>query len=282
MSRFQRVAGIVAAVILAGGVAAAWAGETETVYMAMFMDGKKVGYARNTRAVSDGKVTTTQELFMNISRGDMPLSIHTTDSSVETPDGKPISFKSVQDLGIMAQTIEGVVGADGTVTLKGDDVGGGQPRTMTWPKDALLFEGLHLLEVKKGLAKGTKYTASLFSPGAMRALDVTVTVGDTVETDLLGRVVKLTEVRAVTAGPMGQIDMLGYVDKDHVEQKIVTSLMGMKVEMIACSKQFATSPNDTLDFLDKTLVSCPISLADIVTNQSVTYHLASRDGKPLR
>jgi len=282
MSRFQRARCVVAMTVLAFAALGAAADETRTQYMAMFMDGKKVGHMKNVRAVAGGKVTTTTEMYMTVNRGGMPLSIHSTESAVETAEGRPISFKAVQALGIMAQTIEGVLRPDGRVALTSTVAGQPpQKQTIPWPKGALLPEGLRLLDIKKGLAKGTRYKASAFVPSMMSALDVEVTVGEAGEVDLLGRVVKLTEVRAEMIGPTGRITMVNYVDNEHIPQKVVTTILGMKVELVACSRQVATSPNDPLDFMDKTLVACPVSLPDIASDKCVTYHLASKDGKKL-
>ena len=46
----------------------------ETEYFALFMDGKKVGYAIHRRLVSEGEVTSSEELSLTMSRaGDLYL-----------------------------------------------------------------------------------------------------------------------------------------------------------------------------------------------------------------
>ena len=56
----------------------------EAEYLAVFMEGKKVGYAVETRAVSDDKVTTSEQVSMTISRGGISVTIEMTETSIET------------------------------------------------------------------------------------------------------------------------------------------------------------------------------------------------------
>jgi hypothetical protein len=47
----------------------------ETEYFAVFMEGKKVGHAIQSRVVSDGKVTTSEQVSLTISRGGISMTI---------------------------------------------------------------------------------------------------------------------------------------------------------------------------------------------------------------
>ena len=69
----------------------------ETTYFAIFMGGKKVGYSTQKRVEAGGKVTTTEEIHMRVSRDGVPLNIGITETSIETVEGKPLGFEVVQD-----------------------------------------------------------------------------------------------------------------------------------------------------------------------------------------
>jgi len=77
----------------------------ETEYYAVFMEGKKIGHAIRSRVAADGKVTTTQETSIQVSRAGTPVKVHTTKTDIETTDGKPLGFKIVQDFGATTASI---------------------------------------------------------------------------------------------------------------------------------------------------------------------------------
>ena len=245
--------------------------EPKVEYLAVLVGGKKLGYVKHTRAVAGGKVTTSQEMVLTMKRLNTAMTIKQSEGATETAAGKPLSFRSVQELGIMAQTMEGTVKPDGAVEVT---VASGETKkkmTMPWPEGALLPEGLRLLSARKGLKKGTTYTAKAFMSSMLKAMDVAIRVGDTKDVDLLGRVVSLTEVQTVMTAPTGRIESTSYVDKDLNALKTVVPMMGMQLEMIVCGKAVAMSESETLDFFDKLLVASPKPLTDVRSARSIRY-----------
>lgn len=277
--RQRKLIHVLTAIFLSFSAAAATAAtktkttKAETRYSALFMDGKKSGYGEHTRQVADGKVTTTETMVIMMNRGGSAMTIRQVEQYVETIDGKPLAFKAVQDMGIMASTTEGVIGPDGKIELTitaGQSV---QKRTMAWPEGAMMSEATQILSRKKGLAEGTTYTVRIFSASLLKAMDAEIRVGPTKDVDLLGRVVSLTEVTTVMKGPTGVMTSISYVDKNTDVQKSVIPMLGMKIELIACSRQFAMSQNDVADFLDRFLLSPPGPLKDVSSARSITYTL---------
>ncbi len=260
-------------VLLTALLPAAVAAETKVEYLAVLVGGKKLGYVEHTREAAGGKVTTSQDMVLTIKRMDIAMELRQSESAVETAAGKPLSFKAVQDFGIMAQAIEGKVGKDGMVDVTVTSGQTTKKMTMPWPKDAVLPEGLRLLSASKGLKEGTQYTAKAFTGSMLKALEVAVTVGATKDVDLLGRVVRLTEVKTVMTGPTGQIESTSYVDENFDALKTVVPMMGMQLEMVACSKAFAMSESDTLDFFEKLVVPSPRPLSDVRSARSIRYRV---------
>jgi len=255
---------------------AAGKSEVRTDYLAIFMAGKKVGYLCHTRAVAGGKVTTIEVSSISLSRTGTPLTMRTREMYVETIDGRPLSFSSLQDLALARQKITGTVDDAGNLTITITAGGQTRTRTMPWPKGALMPEALRRLQQQKGLAEGTRYKAKAFSPTFMRAIDMEVVVGPTKEVDLLGRVVRLTEVKVTMSTPNGKIDTINYVDSQCDALKTITSMMGLKMELISCSKQFALSPNDTLEFFERVMLKSPQPLKGLRQAKSATYHLVPK------
>ena len=249
--------------------------ESETEYFAVFMEGKKAGYAQNDRMVSDGKVTTSTEVSLTISRAGIPLSLTMTAESIETSDGKPISFKSIQDLGLMKMEVSGTMQADGRLALVNSSVGSVQKSVIDWPEDALMAEGMRLLQESKGLKEGTEYSYRAFEPSMAAAIDARTVVGTTKQIDLLGRVVELTELTNILSMPgMGEISSKSYVDGDLKLQKDVMPIMGIAIEMVACAKEFALGKNDVVELIGRMFIDSPVALKNLDSIESVTYHLA--------
>jgi hypothetical protein len=248
--------------------------QQETEYLAVFLDGKKVGYGIHTRLVQDGRVTTTEEVSLTISRIGMPVTIQMTETSIETTAGKPLGFESVQQLGaMMTMKVAGTINSSGVVDLTSSSLGTQSKSTMSWPAGRR-GEGLRLLTLRQGLKAGTEYTADLFSPGLMQAVSTKVVIGARKEVDLLCRVVKLTEMTTILNMPgTGQITSTSYVDDDLRTLKSTMPIAGMQVEMISCPKEFALGQNDVVEMIDRMFVKSPRSIDDVGSASSIAYLL---------
>jgi hypothetical protein len=248
--------------------------EKETGYLAVFMDGKKIGHAVHTRSEAGGEVTTSEDVTMTISRLGIPVTINTTETSVETTAGKPLRFESVQQLGAMTMKVAGTVNASGVIDVVSSSLGAEQKSTMSWPAGAVMAEGLRLLSLQKGLKPGVEYTVDVFYAGLMQVVKAKVTVGQKKPVDLLGRVVKLTEVTTTLNMPgAGQIASTTFVDDEMQALKSVVPIAGMSVEMIDCPKEFALGNNDVVEMIDKMFVKSPEPIEDVGSASSITYTL---------
>jgi len=246
----------------------------ETEYFAVFMEGKKVGHAIQSRVVADGKVTTSEKASITISRADVPITINMTETSIETTDGKPLGFEVVQEMSVMTMKVAGTLDANGVVNLTTTSMGAEQKSTLEWPSGAVMAEGLRLLTLKQGLKEGTTYTAKIFSPGMQEALEAQIQIGPKQNVDLLGRVVALTEVTTTLNIPgAGEIVSTTYVDENLRTQKNIMPVAGLHVEMVACAKEFALGENDVLELIDKMFVRSPEPLNNLGSVMSITYDL---------
>ena len=137
-----------------------------------------------------------------------------------------------------------------------------------------MAEGLRLLTLQHGLKAGTEYTASLFSPGVMQAVNAKVVIGTKKEIDLLGRVLKLTEVvTTISMTDAGGIATTSYVDDEMRALKSIVPIAGMQVEMVDCPKEFALGKNDVLEMIDRMFVKSPQSIEDMSSISSISYTL---------
>ena len=263
-----------AVAILIGLTAVAESARASEQYYALYMGGKKIGHAVRSREAAGGKVTHVEEVSITLSRGEMPVAVRQVEKSIETPEGKPLGFESVQDMGIMAMHVTGRVNDAGKFIVTMESMGSKQESVIDWPSGAMMAEGLRLLTEKKGLKEGVAFSAKIFSPMLMQAIDANVAVGAKEEVDLLGRVVSLHKVTTTLNVPnAGVMAITSYVDEQLEEQKVITPVMGMQIEMVACTKEFALSPNDVVDVLNKLSLASPQPIENISSAKSITYYL---------
>ncbi len=268
----MNILGLVLIVLQWGVCAGAQANDVE--YYAVLMEGAKIGYATHSRIVADGQVMTTETVAVTISRLDIPVSIKTRETYIETVRGEPISFAAEQDMGMETMKMEGTIGKDGMVRTRTTGMGAVQDGNMVWPKGALMAEGLRLIELEKGLKEGTSYDVNMFSPGAMAAISSRVRVGVKQEVDLLGRVVTLTKVETTMSMPgAGEITTVSFVDEELGVLKTETPMMGMRMELVACEKEFALGDNQVFEIVDRMFLASPEPLGDVGSARSITYYL---------
>ena len=251
----------------------------ETEYLAIFMEGKKVGHAIQSRVVSGNKVTTSEDVSITISRGGFSMTVEMTETSIETTSGEPLGFESTQKLGASVMKMTGQVDKEGKVSLTTTSMGAEQKSTIQWPQGAVMSEGLRLMTLKKGLKEGTQYSVKIFSAGMMQAVDTQISIGPEQNVDLLGRVVALTEVKTTLVMPgAGEIVSTGYVDRDLRMQKNIMPIAGMQVEMVACAREFALGKNDVLELIDRMFLKSPEPLNNLASVKSITYNLSPVKG----
>ncbi len=260
--------------------------QPDVEYYALMMDGKKIGYVETSRVVDDGVVTTTEKTNMSISRLGVTIQVSSVDTSKETVSGKPKSFETVMDTSGMSSKTSGKFLQDNKVEISANIFGAIQNKTIDYPEDALMVEGLRLLQVEKGIAEGTSYSAKLFVPQFQATVDAQVSIGPKVQTDLFGRIVSLAEIKvemempSVAGRPASKISSTSYVDKDLRALKTIVPAMGMNLVMIACDKEFAHSPDDEVDFLDKLLIDSPrqLKLDGKIVKGKLTYTIKPTPG----
>ncbi|MDT8300522.1 MAG: transglutaminase-like domain-containing protein [Sedimentisphaerales bacterium] len=245
--------------------------EDETEYFALLMEGKKVGYAIQRRDVEGEKVTTSIELKITLSRIGVPVTVKTNAKTFETVEGKPLGFELEQAMGLMASKTVGTIDERGKVKVKT----GQQEVEFDWPEGAVMSEGMRLLHLKHGLEGGTAYNVKAFDPSMMQVVDVEVKVGSKQNIDLLGRVVALIEVTSTISLPQtGPMVSTEYYDDELSLQKSVMPVMGMTIEQVACSKEFALGEIDVLEVVNKMFMKSPEPLGDVGSARSITYYLS--------
>jgi hypothetical protein len=240
-----------------------------TQYLAVMMDGKKVGHAIATFKIENGKALTNIMMKMVISRGGINITIVIDTTEIETPDGKPLGFSVNVNQGQMIS--RGNIANDGNLNVAMTVGGMTKQKTLPWPKGALMSHGRMISERKAGLKPGTKITSTAFDSSTLKAMTATSVVGEKVKVDLLGRVVMLTEVKTAMQSSAGKINTTTYVNDAYIPLKSTTPIIGMKIEMIDCSKTVAMASNETIDLMSKTILPSPTTLSKKAMSGPLVY-----------
>jgi hypothetical protein len=237
------------------------------------MAGKKIGYSVEKRNIKDNKVISSQTMHISISRMGIPVTIDVTQKFTETCDGKPLSFDMLQNFSLMSTHIFGTI-KDEVINISTETMGSIQKSQKPWPKGAVMSEGFRLIQKKHGLRAGTQYTALVFSPDIMKTITMDVLIGPKKNIDLLGRIIKLTEIQTTCIMPgAGKIKTTIYADNNLNAQKTIMPIMGMNMEMIACAKEFALKKVESPEmFINSTLPS-PKPLGDLSKIRAITYQI---------
>jgi Transglutaminase-like superfamily len=252
---------LVAVVLLAAPVV--WAAQEKAApkYMALLLNGKKSGYMVESREVEADVVTTSTATHIVMARGGMRLEMTVKQAMKETIDGKPLSFRSESKGMGQNRVIVGKVTPHGKVEITITSMGKEQKMTRNWPAGAVMAEGDRLARTESGLKKGMTYSHAIYDPDSLRAIPTKSRVGGKAKVDLFGRIVELTEVETTMTVGGSRIVAKNYTDGSHEVQKSVTSLMGMQMIMIACSKYVAMQPAEPMDIMKLSMLSSPRAIS---------------------
>lgn len=246
----------------------------ERKYFAIFMDGKRCGHAIHSRVVANKQVRTSEQVKFKMDRFGTPVEVSTSETCIETVTGKPLGFEVTQDMSAFRTIIKATVSADGKVDVTTTTGQIEQKKNFDWPEGGLMAEGLRLLELKHGLEEGTEYSLKLFSPSMMQAMDSKVKIGAKKQVDLLGRVLNLTEVTSIMTVPFtGEITTTSYTDDELSVLKTITPMMGMQLEMLACSKDFALSEAEPFEFVSKAFIKSPKPFKELSSVKAIEYRI---------
>lgn len=213
--------------------------ETETQWMAMFSEGKKVGYYKRIRVAHADSVVTTELTAASMDGDADNPSLLSLNETVETPHGTLVRFRreAAQPGRMMRMT--GTV--QGDKLLIGFMAGGKkQETTLDWFPDVLMVEGRQQLAVKKGLVPETRYQFRQFLTDFMAIADAMVEVIGPEQVDVLGEKQTLTKTREWMVVDGKPLEYLVYRDAQVKVMKVV--IPGMGLEMVNCSEAFAMTP----------------------------------------
>lgn len=207
----------------------------------VYLQGGKVGYAHSTMLRQGDRIHSAVEMQMKIDRAGVTVKVATVQRTVETVNGKPVSFHTSMEMSDVPSSMKGTI-ADGKVEIVTSQFGMETKKSFDFPASALMTWGSYRESIKRGFEPGTKYTLPVYSPDLR--LDDTVPVEfHVVGTEAFkheGREVRATKVISAVTLPMGRLETLTWMRPDDgVALKTTLNMAGMNMDLIACDQEKA-------------------------------------------
>ena len=258
-------------------------------WYALMLNGTKSGYMHSTmeraRRAGETVIRSKMEMTLEVGRANTKVGLTFDQSSEETLDGKPLSFKNRMQLGKFPSITTGKIDK-GKVTISTSQFAmNASTKTYDLPEGAIMTWGTYREQIKRGLRPGLTYELGVYEPTMSpdKLTQTTVEVFEPEALDLFGR--KLNAYRTkqtahVKAGLLGgstDVETTTWMTDAGTVVKLQMSVPPIDVpfEMIACPKAAALAANEPTELMGSTLIHVDRPL-DGRNARSITYRLISK------
>lgn len=262
-------------VTLAWPAGAAAAEGIERTWRAVLFDGRKVGHAVTEREErADGSVRTAERMDLEIQREGISVSMRSLEETVEAADGDPLAFRAELVTAGQQLVYAGTRIAPRRFQVDIHSAGQGRRQELKLATHALFFEGQRRA-FADGIAADRKLVAiDAFIPSQLATVAVETSLRGRRTVELMAGEAELYEVDQWVRYPDSPMSVRAYVDERFDARRIRMDLLGMKVELLACSEECARGPNHALDFLDRLVLPSPRPLARKALAGRLEYSVA--------
>ena len=254
---------------------------------ALYLQGAKIGFAHTTiePTVSDGRplVRTDALNHLSLTRFGQTTEQDLTLSSLETPAGDLVEFKTVIQFGTAPTVITGRV-EDNKLALTTETQGRQQQNQLPWPPGTRGFRGVEQSLEAAPMKPGESRQFKMLVPIVNQIADVELTADKVETTSVLGVEAKLLRVESSAKLPGGQaMDTTLWVDNSG--QVIKSRMAAMKQESFRTTPEIAKTPGDKIGQLDLGLdlfVKVKPPLTNPLETREVVYQVELTDGDPAK
>ncbi|MCF6299767.1 MAG: lasso peptide biosynthesis protein [Proteobacteria bacterium] len=251
--------------------------ENQDYWMVIQLGGKKIGHVQYIEESGNHQMITTMKTNMTIDRGPYSNIIQSTLSVEVSHDGTAISFNMENKISnIATKTYGQIIG--NTLKITKSTLGGEKTSEFEWKDGLKLFDN-NLKNDGIVLEKGFKITERTYIPSFEQEADVTYEVIGTESVNIVGQDMELYKIETTSVLKMMTFKSISYVDEGFNLKKSTMQMMGSSMDMFACPKSCALSPNDQFDVFAETKVDVPTKLESKDLLGRVTYSFKS--DKPL-
>ena len=262
-----------AAVSALDGSLAKHSAAREETWMRVTLEGRKIGHLNSVREVQGNRVISTSTTRFEIDRAGTPMAFESIEQHTETTSGKPLAFDLRTRIGGSLSSTIGSIDAQGKLKVEQRTGATVVARDLEWPAGAVLTEGARLLEIKAGLAPGTRIEVPTFFGDSLSAATTHLHVIGPERVTLVGRSATLVRMEQGIEIGGARIEGTVWVDREHHPQRIRLPLLGVALEMLACDRDCALAPNQPSDVLTRTLVAAPPELERNMLDGPLRYRL---------
>jgi hypothetical protein len=251
---------------------------TQTTWMTVMLGGRKIGSLQVDRDRTSQSITTTQQLSIQFNRKGKPLQLSSMSRTTETRDGEPLAFAASSSLSAMGATTESHWIAARTFEVR-STVGGKTTTSMLLlAPDAVMFDGQRRAMETARKSPGSEYVLHQFDPASQQTMTVRVQVIGDEEVKLPEGPRTLSHQRQRLALPGGEQVVDLWVDPQGVPLKGQFKLLGESLQMLACSRECAQAPAESIDMFRSAMVDSPRPLTPNLRIAPLTYRIHLLDG----
>jgi len=251
--------------------------ENQNHWMAVQLDGKKIGHVQYIEKLINHRMITTMKTSLEIDRGPYSTTIQSTVSVEVSPDGVPISFNMENKTSNITTKTYGQI-IDNILKITKSTLGGEKTSEFKWENDLKLFDN-NLENDGIILEKGFKITERAYIPSFEQEADVAYEVIGIETVNIMGQDMELYKIEITSTLKMMTFKSTSYVDENFTLKKSTMQMMGSNMTMFACPKSCALSPNDQFDIFAETSVDMPTKLKPEDLSGKIIYNF--RSDKPL-
>lgn len=246
---------------------------SDTTWMTVLLNGRKVGHEEIRREHTGKLVITTQTLVMDIERNHQPTVYTNVSRSVETAAGEPISFSMTSLMSATEARVEGRRGADGSLELVNTIGGRSLPSTSTWPSGAVLVEGQRLAMQAAIAHPGMHYRLVMYNQASQQPMDLIVQVLGNERVELSDHAETLSHQREVLqgGGAIQSVDL--WLDDQGRIRKGSVPLLNRPLDFVACSEACAKAPTQSLDMMDSATIDSPRPITPEMLHDFLSYRV---------
>ncbi len=241
--------------------------------MKVTLEGRKIGHLHSVREVTGQRVSTTATTRFEIDRSGTPMTFESIEVHTETVAGVPLAFESRTRMGGSVSETRGRIDAQGKLTVEQRNGEVVSTRSIAWPAGAVLSEGARLLEVRAGLAPGTRVAIPTFLGDSLSSATTHLLVIGPERVTLAGDSETLVRKEQSIEIASARIEGIVWVDSGHRPRRIRVPLLGVWLEMLACDRACALAPNQPADVLARTLVPAPPALDHRALHRPMRYRI---------
>lgn len=245
----------------------------QTTWMTVVLNGRKIGREEIQREQLGNTVTTTQILVMDIQRDQKTIPYTNISRSVETADGKPLSFSMDTTISITSNKVEGERLSDGQLHLTNTVAGDARQSITTWPTGAVLAEGQRIAMLAASRHPGSHYNLLVYNQASQQPMSLSVDVLGNEQVTLPSHVETLNHQReTLQSARVTQVVDL-WLDAQGNIRKGSLSFFGKSLDLIACDKACADAPTQSLNMMDSATVDSPRLITPEMLNDFLSYHV---------